>query len=271
MYSYFRERKHNFKHFRLPRDFYNFSGFWSALIVFQRVLGLLPIKIHAGLPISVTLPIGIGIVSCSSYIAAQLGDSLTFGDKSSSWKKWRKIPVNKAAVYSILTTMCFALIERNFFRTTLPSSIISRGAFANRNGYLLATGVSATAAQRGTIQQFGKKFGCHHCGSRQGILLSRELRTFIADHIPPTKIMQLQAESRSLWASIRKKFFREPQKLYPQCQKCFKQQGSHVRLRKNHLIYHAIFRPELLSPVLVNIAAKTCPEIKPEKIIRAEI
>jgi hypothetical protein len=78
----------------------------------------------------------------------------------------------------------FTLLERNYFKTSIPSSVITIGVHAKHKGSVIATSEVATDRQRKNIQLLGKKYGCHHCSSKQ--LLSK--KRFIADHMPPTKI-----------------------------------------------------------------------------------
>jgi hypothetical protein len=88
---------------------------------------------------------------------------------------------------SALGLSAYLVLEGGMFRTVFPSSSISLGAYANTRSTLRSSIVSnsavASEAQRRRIQQLGRRFGCHQCGSRQ--LFSKG--TFIADHMPPTK------------------------------------------------------------------------------------
>ena len=91
---------------------------------------------------------------------------------------------------TLLSLGVFVLLEQNNFRSAFPSSVISLGVFGNlgRRFRLSVPTDSAltTEAQRKAIQKLGKRYGCHHCGSRQ--LFSKKV--FIADHMPPTKIAE---------------------------------------------------------------------------------
>eukprot|EP01035_Chromulina_nebulosa_P018151 gene18151-23805_t len=88
----------------------------------------------------------------------------------------------------------------------------------------------ATDSQRSLIQQYGKRFGCHQCGSKQ--LFNNKI--FIADHMPPTKICN---DMNNKW--WRKLFnLKISQRLYAQCFNCYSLQGSAVKSAKNILVYH---------------------------------
>ena len=81
----------------------------------------------------------------------------------------------------------YMVLEGGLFRTSFPSSSISLGAYANTRSTFRSSIISnspvASESQRRRIQQLGRRFGCHQCGSRQ--IFSK--RGFIADHMPPTK------------------------------------------------------------------------------------
>lgn len=79
----------------------------------------------------------------------------------------------------------FIILERGYFRTSLPSSVTEIGAFArNPSIHSIATKNSqASASEKKIVQELGKKYGCHHCGQRSFFGTN-----FIADHMPPNKI-----------------------------------------------------------------------------------
>lgn len=186
------------------------SSFYFLQLVSQRCFGIL--RLHSGLPNP--LLSSIGCVSTMSMLflsqnverAARqnrqvLGD---FGDYLLPLPKVsRKNERREHIKRMFLSTLTFVLLEQRAFRTAFPSSIISLGVFGNlgRRFRLSVATDSAltTAAQREAIQKLGKRFGCHHCGSRQ--MFSRKV--FIADHMPPTKIAEKL--SRSWWRKLLKR------------------------------------------------------------------
>lgn len=106
----------------------------------------------------------------------------------------------------------FLVLENQHFRTCFPSSIISLGVFGHLKHRwkrsVETDSPSTTPAQRAEIQLLGKKYGCHQCGSRQ-LGLSwlwrrkggmKNSNSFIADHMPPTKIAEL--ESKKWWRRL---------------------------------------------------------------------
>ncbi len=102
----------------------------------------------------------------------------------------------------VLGLSSFVALEQSAFRSVFPSSIISLGVFSNlskRFRRSVATeSALTTQSQRAAIQKLGKRFGCHHCGSRQFVF--NRSKVFIADHMPPTKIAE--ALSRKWWRRL---------------------------------------------------------------------
>ena len=92
-----------------------------------------------------------------------------------------------------LSVGVFSLLEKKAFLTALPSSVLSIGVHAVRNGKVLSTNPVANAKQRKMIQILGKRLGCHQCGRKQLFDLNKG---FIADHMPPTKFAKQMNE---LW------------------------------------------------------------------------
>lgn len=146
----------------------------------------------------------------------------------------------------ILGLGMYLLLERKGFKTVLPSSILTTGAYANfARGAVEASGAVASASQRLKIQTLGKLYGCHHCGTKQLFTANK----FIADHMPPTKFVN---EMNKKWWRRMLKITVE-QKLLPQCQKCFSKQGSAVASNFHRPVYHFRFRSPHLSAALALI------------------
>lgn len=142
----------------------------------------------------------------------------------------------------------FTILERKAFKTVLPSSLLTVGVYGMNRASVLATSEVATATQRLKMQKLGRLFGCHHCGSRQ--LVNRN--TFIADHMPPTKMVK----------EINAKWWRKAlgltmsQRLFPQCQKCFSLQGAAVRAGVHFPIFHYMPRYFHLAPAIAYLLSK---------------
>ena len=160
-------------------------------------------------------------------------------------------------------------MERRFFRTTFPSSIIARGVYAplhfpffkrNLNQILTYKSI-ASSSQRHNIQKLGNLYGCHHCGtkvskfSRLYHRISKAVvnkAIYIADHMPPTKMAN---QMNNMW--YRKMFnMKVVQTLLPQCYKCFQLQGTAAKHGQHRIIYHTQFRSWHLSPIIAYYLAK---------------
>ena len=239
------------------------SVFWVSMVAFQRFAGL--INVHAGLPFPVTALCGLSIVTTSHFLCSAFGPSVNTMIHGKSPTSPDVPPLPVLIKSSIFTSFCFAAIGRSFFRTALPSSIISKGAFARNSASVLATSDIATFTQRAIIQRLGVKHGCHQCGDKQ--ILRQLYRTglekapkalqhlagakgFIADHMPPT--LFVNKAMKSWWFRTLQPVFPLKQRLYPQCQTCFSQQGSHVKSGKHLMIYFHRLRPVHISPLLAD-------------------
>jgi hypothetical protein len=221
------------------------SIFWISMLSFQRTFGVF--KIHAGLPLAISSTYGAAVVSSSTYICnkfAPICNNLIWGENKVSKDQLNSKTVIKNCIISLFF---YSLLERNFFLTALPSSIISRGAYARKSGSIIATSETATSFQRAAIQKFGRKYGCHQCGSKINIF-SNSVGPYIADHMPPT-LFYKQAMS-TWWNKLRNKITPIKQRLYPQCQTCFSVQGSNVKSGTHMMVYHSRPRIVHLSPAM---------------------
>ena len=163
-------------------------SFWIFNNLFQRVATLLPLHSGSILP----LKFGFGFISYSlasslSYLCVDLKLEEIKNPRLLK-SKYNNHNVEKDFLRKYMIGLgIFCLLERKLFETTLPSNLLNIGVFARKNGSILATSDVATEAQRKLIQQFGNRFGCHHCGNRQ---MFARVKTFIADHQPPTKFVE---------------------------------------------------------------------------------
>jgi len=245
--------------------------FYLSLLTFQRLSGVF---LHAGHPLPLVASSGFVGVALSSTLSQLLAPALT-----SELMGLRSRLVRKEEVVgpSLLSLPLFAGLERNFFRTALPSSIISTGVYARRGGGVPATSEVATQAQRKWIQRMGRLHGCHHCGYRPLVNFSGRVK-YIADHMPPTN--RVYIESKKMWRKVLN-LTKMKQMLYPQCGKCCSIQASAARANAHKPIFHTALRSwhfvpllailiidqeevqEALSPLIDTIAQKTAPVLDP--------
>lgn len=235
--------------------------FWTSTAILQRVSGSL--MMHSGRSYPLTAVWGV-MCTGASLIAANRGANELFAAGPTFGEGVFDFFGNRAQLQryeelkqSILGLGIFSVLERRSFRTALPSSVISTGVYAHTpwhwspkmSNVVLATSSVATSNQRAAIQSLGKLHGCHHCGSKQVFNLAKGLPTnFIADHMPPTKIVK---EANSKWfRRILGGLWKKKQQLLPQCQQCFQVQGTAVRLGVHKAIYHTQLRSWHLSPLL---------------------
>lgn len=80
-------------------------------------------------------------------------------------------------VYMIMGVLCFKMLGGRM-NAIAPSNFSNLGAFHLKKASLPATVEYATPIERGIIQEFGRLYGCHTCGVKQGV-------KYHADHMPP--------------------------------------------------------------------------------------
>lgn len=116
--------------------------------------------------------------------------------------------------------------------STSPSDFRNIGAFNRFQATLPASAEYADTAGRSMISAFGRIFGCHTCGVKQG--------SFHADHMPPSSF------TKKANASIIRKYIvlnQITQRFYPQCSSCSNQQGMLVQKNTKKLKMHLhVFR-----------------------------
>jgi hypothetical protein len=80
-------------------------------------------------------------------------------------------------IYMVMGILCFKLLGGRM-TSIAPSDFRNLGAFHSKRSSLPATLDYADSNARGVIREFGRLFGCHTCGTRNGV-------NFHADHMPP--------------------------------------------------------------------------------------
>ena len=200
-----KQKNHPISKFPLQNFLILSSTFWSMQSLFHYGAGYF--SLHAGKPFPIPIISGFLFTTSSllisqyaSYKASQAQfyngkycPSFTNSDELFISKETiRKLYIGLAS-FMLIEGGMFSIPFTNFFKTSLPTSVISTGAYTNsiNKNWLsvFATGEVATEKQKDIIQKIGYRFGCHQCGSRQwnAILKSKSANTFIADHMPPTK------------------------------------------------------------------------------------
>jgi hypothetical protein len=119
--------------------------------------------------------------------------------------------------------IAFKLFGGRFWAIS-PSSYTNLGSFARPKLGIPATNRYATNAQRTAVERIGRAMGCHTCGSRRLIPLTRvtDAVKFVGDHMPPKAVatqLNQQWHRRLLGRTVSFRFF-------PQCVPCSSKQGS---------------------------------------------
>jgi hypothetical protein len=225
---------------------------YNAPIISQTLYKVCTNDIPAGLK---NVGVDIGAYLPSRGRKAPLGICIDYSPGRRWWQSQHSL-TQQDAKQLFLGLSAYAIFERRAFRTALPSSLITTGAFAHTPVHwhrklpnvLTATSEVASSAQRRIIQQLGKIHGCHHCGSRQipFPFVFNTAPTFIADHMPPTKVIK---EKNLVWYRQMSGILAK-QQLLPQCQTCFSRQGQAVRSNVHILAYHQSFRAWHFAPAI---------------------
>jgi hypothetical protein len=179
------------------------TSFYFLQILAQKCLGI--IGFHGGHSNLLLTPLGC-ISTVSTLLLSQNVETI-IRKNANQWGfgeylEYKPIPVKQERRDNvkrlILGLGTFIVLEQSLFKTSFPSSVITLGVFG-RLGKRFSRSVEThtaltTVPQRLKIQRLGKLYGCHHCGSRQILKIGS---TFIADHMPPTKIAD--AMSKVWW------------------------------------------------------------------------
>merc|ERR1712060_382902 len=119
----------------------------------------------------------------------------------------------------------------------LPSSYLHEGSFANKSFgcvKLKAWDQVQTPSNLKEIQKFGKKYGCHTCGTKNRVDIitnnsENNSQIFIGDHQPPRALVRdIAWPFKDSERKIKEKL--DSAKLYPQCNQCSLRQAANVRL-----------------------------------------
>ncbi|RLN87888.1 hypothetical protein BBJ28_00006871 [Nothophytophthora sp. Chile5] len=159
-------------------------------------------------------------------------------------QRWEDLADAPYPVYMLMGLLCFKLLGGRM-NALAPSPFSNLGAFHLKKASLPATADYATTVERGIIQEFGRLYGCHTCGVKQGV-------RYHADHMPP-KLYVLGSCGALVAKRTDERFLRRftgrktSFRFYPQCEPCSNQQGSVVKqwkaTRRMHLLslraYHA--------------------------------
>ena len=153
---------------------------------------------------------------------------------------------NRALMDVILGVTAFKIVGGSF-RTIMPSDLNKVGAIAKES--IPAAGMQyATDEKRRELIRMFRRDGCHHCGSRKGMV--------IGDHMPPNKHVIQRTEAmltQIVDRMYRNSGFRRTmqtlgirplsdvrQRYFPQCVSCSQKQSSAVRNNKSRRVFHSV-------------------------------
>jgi hypothetical protein len=133
----------------------------------------------------------------------------------------------------ILGLLTFKILGGRFWAIS-PSSYTHLGSFSR---WSIPCGENyATAGQRSMIEQMGRKWGCHTCGSHMLFKSSSQQGSqsfrFVGDHMPPKSVAQ---EMNRSWLRRVGLLPKVQFRFYPQCVSCSNIQGSILSKASNEL------------------------------------
>lgn len=132
-----------------------------------------------------------------------------------------------ALFYALFGVLAYKVLGGQL-RNVMPSSVIKPGAHAHSS--IPARGVRyANDVESGLIKDLFKRYGCHHCGRRQG--------SAIADHMPPNMLAK-ETMAGNFFTKLVNVQPVVSQRLYPQCLPCSKLQSTALRHGKHKLVFH---------------------------------
>ena len=150
------------------------ASFYLSTNIMQRIAGKL--RIHSGKPLLLASSFGILSVALSSVISTQINESFpeiiskpkNILPLNYSWNHLKNVLLDEKIP---LTVFFYHLVERKYFLTTVPSSVISIGVHANHGtfsggmfpGSVISTDATATEKQRTRIQKLGKMYHYQRC------------------------------------------------------------------------------------------------------------
>jgi hypothetical protein len=233
------------------------TSFYLLTNSIQRLAGV--ISIHSGKSPIATKTFGIASTAASCLLSREIQELLlpTAG-KGIKRSAFRLINSDGRISRAFLGFGVFSFLEKKSFMTAIPSSVIALGVHARNipfleRGSVLSTNKVANQKQRKLIQVLGSRLGCHQCGSKQ---FFKRNRNFIADHMPPTHFVEklnavwwrkafnikvrfrMDCRSATYLSHFRTIFLQVVQELWPQCQSCFRIQGTAVKMNRHILIHH---------------------------------
>ena len=170
--------------------------FPACLGIIQRVV-FTPLRITSSMKLIASL-FGSGAVFVSSGVAS-VATITTYSQLQGSDSDV-ELSNAEICVASFVGVVMFKALGGRF-NAVLPSNLFKPGAFAH-NWIPARWEQYASHYERHLMQQIGKKYGCHSCGTKAG--------KFISDHQPPIK---LSSPGELL-------------RFYPHCKKCSLLQGS---------------------------------------------
>ena len=225
-------------------------GAYTAGLALSQALGA-SLRISCATPVLGSLG-GMAGVGLASIAAGQASLSCTAALRSPSRDIWSflegmpKLDAKRAMIDVLLGVTAFKLVGGSF-RSIMPSDLTKIGAIAKES--MPAAGMQyAGEEKRRELLRMYRRDGCHHCGTRKGMV--------IGDHMPPNKHVQQHAETAMV--QLVDRMYKVPsfrtsmqllgisplsgikQRYYPQCASCSQKQAAAIRNDRSHRVFHRV-------------------------------
>lgn len=183
------------------------------------------------LRVSCATPVVAPILGCLAVAAASATSAqVSFTVRricDGRFERLELISQEKALFYALFGLVAYKVLGGRV-NNVMPSNVIRPGAHAHSS--IPSRGIRyANDVESGLIKDLFKRYGCHHCGRRQG--------SAIADHMPANMLAK-EAMAGNFFTRLLRKQTVVSQRLYPQCLPCSKLQSAALRHGKHKLVFH---------------------------------
>lgn len=201
------------------------ASFLGSLALAQGAGKLL--RVSCATPVVAPILGGLAVAAASATSAQVSFTVRRICEGDGRFEKLELISREKALFYALFGLVAYKVLGGRV-RNVMPSNVIRPGAHAHSS--IPARGVRyANDVESGLIKDLFKRYGCHHCGRRQGAA--------IADHMPANMLAK-EAMAGNFFTRLFGKQIVVEQRLYPQCLPCSKLQSAALRHGKHRMVFH---------------------------------
>ncbi len=189
------------------------------IILGMNQIGLKTMRISSGSPLLISsIAGGISVTLASLVASTAIIKTCTMFRTTPNYNTRIDFTVNELLTSTVTGVVLFRAFGGRF-SSVLPSHLNAPGSFARH--WIPAYSVQyANNIQKSIIQEIGKKYGCHSCGTKR-------IKQYYADHQPPNKLIKSHLESLGKTSEQNGDFM---QQFYPHCPSCSILQGHSLSI-----------------------------------------